>query len=680
MKISTEASSSLSESKSLLVVDDDEGFANLLKLVLEQHGYTVDVAHSGCEALAWLETHTASLLILDNGLPDMKGTDVVDCVKRAGKSIPFVFVTGNGDERLAVQLMKQGALDYVVKDAAILDSFPFAIDKVFEQITLSRRLAATEAELRQSEAHFRMLVQSISDHAIFRLNKEGVIQGWNTGAEQLTGFAAKEIISRKLSDLCAQKDREAVSELLERATRQHKIEHEGECLKRDGSSFWAQFVVSPVFVNDKVIEGFACIIRDLTARKAADDAIHNANMKLEQRVRERTEELELVNAQLRETTRQAQEANRAKDLFLATISHELRTPLTPIIGWTRMLRQHAIEATDQRKALEVIERNAKTQAQLVEDLLDVSRIISGKLDLTMTSVEIEVLIEQCIEIVRPLASNKALVFETAFECRPVVLADEVRLKQVFWNLLTNAIKFSPAGGHISVRVICEDSNVRIEVKDNGEGIPAEAIPHLFEKFWQLEGGSARKHGGLGLGLAIVRHLIELHHGKVIAESGGTGKGANFIVTMPTVPRRDLVNSAESDALSPEVSGLTGLQVLVVEDDGDTRELLRFILHRGGAIVKTAASVREAEKSIARTRPDVIISDISMPEEDGYSFIRKLRASSHTRHIPAIALTAYATQESKVKILASGFQSHIPKPADSSALQNKIRELVQFKFR
>ena len=680
MTICTDVSTERLESKSLLIVDDDEGFANLLRLVLERHGYTVNVSHCGREALTWLQTHSVSLLVLDNGLPDMKGTDVVDCVKRAGKSIPFVFVTGNGDERLAVQLMKQGALDYIVKDAAILDSFPFALDKVFEQISLSRRLAATESELRQSEAYFRMLVQSISDHAIFRLNKDGVIQGWNAGAEQLTGFASKEIISKKLDVLCAPEDRKPVRELFERAASQTKTEHEGACLRKDGSLFWAQFVVSPVRKNEGSIEGFACVIRDLSARKAADDAIHNANAKLELRVRERTEELERANAQLRETTRQAQEANRAKDLFLATISHELRTPLTPIIGWTRMLREHVLGETDRRKAFEVIERNAKSQAQLVEDLLDVSRIITGKLDLTMTTMELDVLIEQCIDIVRPMAANKQIVFKTIYECRPVVLADEIRLKQVFWNLLTNAIKFSPMTGCISVGVVSEGSNVRIEVKDFGEGIPADAIPHLFEKFWQLDGGSARKHGGLGLGLAIVQHLVELHQGKVSAQSEGAGKGATFIVILPMSPRLVCSESAVDSASSNEVYGLKGIQVLVVEDDRDTRELLSFILRRGGAIVEVAGSVQEAEKSIERTLPDVIISDISMPDEDGYSFIRKLRSSSRTRHVPAIALTAYATQESKAKVLASGFQSHIPKPADSLALQTKIRELVQLKHR
>ncbi len=666
----------MSEKEPLLIVEDDDAFAELLKTVLERHHYQVSVVNTGRDALTWIKTNPVSLLILDSGLPDMKGIDVVEQIRRERKPIPFVSITGNGDERMAVQLMKQGARDYIVKDGAFLEAFPLSVAKVLEQLSLEKRLASAEADLRHSEEHFRMLVQSISDHAIFRLNPDGTIASWNTGAERITGYTSAEIISRKLNELTPPEDRSSSSAFLSAITTHDKLDFEGWRLRKDGSRFWAYSVITPVYAGNGEVQGFACVIRDLTDRKIAEDAIRNANLALEQRVRERTTELEEANEQLRETTRIAEEANKAKDIFLATISHELRTPLTPIIGWSRLLRTAAFSDAERTRGLEVIERNAKVQAQLVEDLLDVSRIITGKLALTFDAVDLDSIIEQSIDVVRATAAGKDIAIETAFTCRVSVSCDANRLKQVFWNLLNNAIKFTPRGGRIVLKTSRVDEQVLVEFSDNGEGIPPEAIPHLFERFWQADGSCVRLHGGLGLGLAIVQHLVRLHNGTVSARSDGQGKGATFVVSLPIVDNPVAAPPVPGTLLPESAPSLSGLRVLLVEDEVDTRELLSFTLRRTGAAVEVVASVKEAEASIQREMPDIVISDLAMPEEDGFSLIQKLRAAEATRELPVIALTAYAGEESRMRVLAAGFQAHLAKPADPVELSTQIKYWVR----
>ena len=663
----------------LLIVEDDDGFAELLKTVLERHKYSVAVVRTGQEALKWIETHPVSLLILDNGLPDMKGIEVVERIRKVREPIPFVTITGNGDERVAVQLMKQGARDYIVKDGAFLEAFPLSVAKVLEQLSLEKRLAAAETDLRHSEEHFRMLVQSISDHAIFRLNRDGTIASWNTGAERITGFKSAEIISRKLSDLTPPDDRSSSSAFLAAVTHDDKVDFEGWRLRKDGSRFWAYSVISPVRGADGEVSGFACVIRDLTDRKIAEDAIRNANLVLEQRVRERTTDLEEANERLRETTRVAEEANKAKDIFLATISHELRTPLTPIIGWSRLLRTSKFSDVERDRGLEVIERNAKVQAQLVEDLLDVSRIITGKLALTFDTVDLASIVDQSIDVVRPTATAKGIVIETKCDGSAHVSCDGTRLKQIFWNLITNAIKFTPKNGHIVVSIVREKENVRVEVSDDGEGIAAEDIPHLFERFWQVDGSCVRQHGGLGLGLAIVQHLVRLHNGTVHANSAGQGKGATFVVTLPVAKGPSDSRSAPAPVLADaEPPSLKGVKILLVEDELDTREMISFMLRRSGAVVEVVASVKDAEAALQRGLPDILISDLSMPEEDGFSLIQKLRDNPSMRDLPAIALTAYAGEESRLRVLNAGFQAHLAKPADPVELGMQILQYIHRK--
>ena len=385
--------------------------------------------------------------------------------------------------------------------------------------------------------------------------------------------------------------------------------------------------------------------------------------------------------------RSAQEANRLKDEFLATVSHELRTPLTAIMGWSYLLRTGQIDEGSAAAALETIERNARSQAQIIDDLLDVSRIITGKLRLDVREIDPASFIESAIEAVRPAAEAKEVRLQKVMDTGVISIAgDPARLQQVVWNLLSNAIKFTPKGGRVQIRLERVNSHIEIVVTDTGSGIKADFLPHVFERFRQADQATTRQHGGLGLGLAIVRHLIELHGGTVQAESAGEGLGATFTVRLPLVPVyqkqniEERVHPAAREMIAsfscPE--RLDGLKVLVVDDEADTRELLKIGISQCGAEVTTAASASEAFEIINKDRPEILISDIGMPDEDGYELIRKVRALPAERggDIPAIALTAYARTEDRMRVLRAGYQMHVPKPVEFAELIAIITSLIR----
>ncbi|WP_441288961.1 ATP-binding protein [Sorangium sp. KYC3313] len=389
--------------------------------------------------------------------------------------------------------------------------------------------------------------------------------------------------------------------------------------------------------------------------------------------------LALDNAQL---YRESQQVNRAKDEFLATLSHELRTPLTAILGWARMLRQGSLKPDTHVRALEAIERNGTLQAQLVEDLLDASRIITGKLRLDVMLVDLPPIINAAIDAVRHGADAKGI--ELLVQLDPnagPISGDQTRLQQVVWNLLSNAIKFTPRGGKVSIQLGKADGLARIQVSDTGQGIVPEFLPYVFDRFRQADSTSTRPHSGLGLGLAIARHLIELHGGTVKAESAGDGKGATFTVDIPLAPRGAIAALRRADGLVPLSNELEptlqGVRVLMVDDEPDARELVTTVLERKGASITAVATVDEALSAIEREKPDVILSDLGMPGEDGYSLIRRLRAQSPEQggRIPAAALTAYASAQDRTRALLAGFQSHVPKPIEASELAAVIANLA-----
>jgi len=381
---------------------------------------------------------------------------------------------------------------------------------------------------------------------------------------------------------------------------------------------------------------------------------------------------------------QIEEASRLKDEFLATVSHELRTPLNAVLGWTRLLRSNNLKAAEHDRALETIERSARSQQQLVEDLLDVSRAISGKLRLEPGRVNPRKFIEEAVEALRPTAQARNVRVKLKIDPKlTIVNGDPARLRQVVWNLLSNAIKFSSPGGLVELSARRAKSTVEICVKDHGEGIRQDFLPHVFERFRQADMTTTRAHGGLGLGLAIVRQIVELHAGTVSVESDGIGRGAKFTVKLPlltaseTSSTRKESGELRSDALMV-TRDLEGVRVLVVDDEVDTRDLLRAVLSKRGARVTTAESASVALKKIWRRKPDVLISDVGMPGTDGYELMRRVRLLPEERggRIPAVALTAYAREQDRKRALAAGYQLHLTKPVEVAELSATVAHLLR----
>lgn len=381
--------------------------------------------------------------------------------------------------------------------------------------------------------------------------------------------------------------------------------------------------------------------------------------------------------------REAREASRLKDEFLATVSHELRTPMTAILGWTTMLPARSADPAALRRGLEVIERNARAQARLIDDVLDVSRIVTGKLHLASVPVDLASVVRGSLDAITPRAYAKgvALVVEVPDDLGALV-GDPDRLQQVVWNLAWNAVKFTPRGGTVTVRGERSGRSARLVVADTGEGIAPEFLPHVFERFRQADSTSTRSHGGLGLGLAITRHLVDLHGGGVTAESAGAGQGATFTVTLPlaageSAPRAVALGTVRSAGVTRPAWVLAGLRVLVCDDEPDARDLVAEVLRSDGAEVETAASVAEATECFARRRPDVLVSDIGMPGQDGHALMRWVRArpADAGGHTPAVALTAYAQAQDAARALASGFQRHVTKPVEPEALVMLVAALA-----
>jgi CheY-like chemotaxis protein len=377
---------------------------------------------------------------------------------------------------------------------------------------------------------------------------------------------------------------------------------------------------------------------------------------------------------------EAEAANRIKDEFLATLSHELRTPLTSLLGWSSVLREARHDEKVLAQGLDAIDRNAKVQAQLIDDLLDVSRIVSGKLNLDVRPLDVGSVARAAINVVQPAADAKGIALD--YWAQPglgAISADSARLQQIIWNLLSNAVKFTPHGGKIHVRVERDDSNGKVTVSDTGQGIDPEFLPRVFDRFRQADSSTTRSFGGLGLGLAIVRHLVELHGGTVSAYSDGTGRGATFSASFPLITDRVEASSVMSsgEIHVSELQSLDGLRVLLVDDEVETREIISTVVERTGAEVKTCTTAREALCELVDWRPHVILSDIAMPDEDGYSFINRVRSLPQDEggNTPAAALTAYARDEDRKQVLAAGYQMHIAKPIGAGQLVQMIAKLA-----
>nr|MBA2527185.1 response regulator [Pyrinomonadaceae bacterium] len=419
------------------------------------------------------------------------------------------------------------------------------------------------------------------------------------------------------------------------------------------------------------------------ARLYSDAQLHATTLQMEIAERKQAEEQRAQLLVREQSARaEAEQANRTKDEFLATLSHELRTPLSAILGWSHLVRTGKLDEVQMTRAFETIERNARSQSQLIDDLLDVSRIITGKLQIELRPVNLSSVIGAASDALQPALETKQIQFERVIDSKACfVLGDANRLQQIFWNLFSNAVKFTPHGGQVRVEVEPAEPYARVSVSDSGIGIKPDFLPYIFDRFRQADGSTTRVHGGLGLGLAIVKHLVELHQGTVEVHSKGTSQGATFRVSLPLASAADVGDLDSATVLEAEGNGLPagfsellgGLRILVVDDESDSRELITAILTRCGSEVRCSESVAAAIQAFRDWKPDLLVSDIGMPKEDGYSLIQKLRKmrSKWAREMPAVALTAYATIEDRARALDAGFQVHVTKPIEPEALVRSI---------
>jgi PAS domain S-box-containing protein len=522
--------------------------------------------------------------------------------------------------------------------------------------------------LEQSESLLRAVIDGTTD-VVFVKDLEGRYLLINPAGASALGRPASDVVGRTDGELMPQ---EVAGEIAghERRVASGELPDTFEYTIGEGAAarFFSATVAPHRDARGRVV-GVLGIARDVTERKRVD------------------EERAALLAETETARRDAEAANRAKDEFLATLSHELRTPLTSIVGWAKMLRSGQLDADTTARAIETIDRNARLQTQLIADVLDLSRIVSGKLRLNPRPTELAPTVEAALDTVRPAAEAKGIRIRRALDRFPCpVSGDSDRLQQVVWNLLSNAIKFTPQNGVVEVRLECRGREAEIVVTDTGIGISPELLPHVFERFRQGDASSTRSYGGLGLGLAIVRHMVELHGGRVEAESPGLGMGATFRVRLPLLLDTTTPLPAEVDRRRPAERpapptlpgpSLAGITVLVVDDEADARELVAMVLGHAGAKVLTASSAAHALELVQSAHPDVLLSDLEMPQESGYALIKKVRALPPQQggRIPAAALTAYARLEDRTRALRAGFQMHIPKPLNPAELAAIVASLA-----
>ena len=727
----------------ILMVDDSPTNLLALESILRAPDRNLIRAGSGEDALRYLLDNEAAVVLLDVYMPGIDGLQTAELIRRREKSrdIPIIFLTANttGQSHLS-RGYSLGAVDYIVKpvDAAILKSkvavFVELFKKTREVKRQARLLEQKNQELESANLErLRMLIE---------LGQELAAQHEPPTVLQKFCLSTQKIIDAESVTVAMLDNDGHTLRHFFRSNSNHEIEREGEVpaviqnalslvtterapvrlsesddllleAEDDGHSprsFLGAAIVSAsgtcgwfYLVNKRNMDEFSEADERLAATLATQVAVayenatlyaeaqhHATELRMEMAVRKQAEH-ERARLLVREQSAraEAESANRNKDEFLATLSHELRTPLTAILGWSHLMRTKGLNENEFTRGLDTIERNARSQSQLIDDLLDVSRIITGKLQIDRGPVDLAKVIDAAFDSIRPCAEAKEIRFETELNgCQYLVLGDSHRLQQIFWNLFSNACKFTPRGGQVNVSVSSVDSRVNVTVTDTGIGIDPEFLPFIFDRFRQADGSTTREHGGLGLGLAIVQHLVGLHHGRVYVESGGRNLGATFTIALP-IARNDAgapkANGKTAPSKSDDVqafaaSALSGVKVLVVDDEADSRDLLTTILTQCGSDVRCSESAAAAMQAFHEWHPDLLVSDIGMPNEDGYSLIKRLRGleSDLARGIPAVALTAYATDEDRLQALSAGFQMHVAKPIEPESFVSSLASMLDQK--
>jgi len=519
-----------------------------------------------------------------------------------------------------------------------------------------------EAEL--SRSRLAAIVDS-SDDVIISKTLDGIITSWNRAAERLFGWTAAEAIGQHITLIVPDDRRAEEEEVLAQLRRGERVDHfETVRVAKDGQRREVSITVSPVTDAAGRIVGASKIARDVTERRRLE------------------EERASLLAREQEARQEAEALNRAKDQLLATVSHELRTPLNSIFGWAHLIQTAGTDEALRTRAINAILRSASAQARLVEDLLDFSRMISGRMRLDFRAADLSAVIEAALEVVRPAAGAKEIALVATLDgSLGTMMGAPDRLQQIVWNLVMNAVKFTPRGGRVEVSVRRASRTVDIVVEDTGEGMAPDFLPHVFEAFRQADSSTTRAHGGLGLGLALVRQLVELHGGRVRAESAGKGRGSTFTVTLPlAVPRSETegrVGEGEEAEGGAQRSALQGVRVLVVDDDAESLEVSAMVLRVAGAEVRTTAAAFGAYELIQSWQPDVVLTDLAMPGEDGFMLLRAMRTAFAERRVkvPIVALTAYGTTENRAYALQAGFDLYLTKPIDPRELTSAVAEVA-----
>jgi PAS domain S-box-containing protein len=678
----------------VLLVDDNAANLAALDSVLSGVDLELVTAQSGVEAMKRLLMGDFAVILLDINMPTLDGIQTARLIRERERSrdIPIIFITAyQPDQAQILEGYASGAVDYLIKpvnaevlrskvrifidlfrkkrqiewQARQLRAVNYKLQREIEQREAAERDAAFEREERQ-----RVVLASIAD-AVITTDAQGLVTSLNPVAEQLAGMNAAESKGLPLAAVLsgiAPEDLQPLERIVEGALSTGERLRGGSPIEfawAGGMRRYLEYSVAPIRDFAGGIVGSVVIAQDITARHEAELERARA-LRLEQDAR-----------------RAAERANRARDEFLAVISHELRTPLNAIVGWAYVLRTTRADPGQTVQAVEAIHRSAMAQKRLIEDLLDMSRIVNGKIDLTLQRTDFKALVGNAVETVRPLAHEKAIELTCVFdESVGEVVADRMRVEQVIWNVLANAVKFTPAGGRVDIVLGQRGTTSELMVRDSGEGIAPEVLPHIFEAFRQGDSSTTRKRGGLGLGLAIAHQLVGMHGGRITASSEGPGRGATFTVALP-LARPDGAGTAIGEVAVErgESRGdqcLSAVRVLIVDDDQDTLDLVTIVLSSAGAAVRAVRTGGEALRQVAEWKPDLLLSDISMPDEDGYTVIGRLRALPAERGgaTPAAALTAMASDEDRARALAAGFQLHIPKPLEPAALLIAVTDLAR----
>jgi signal transduction histidine kinase len=660
----------MSEAPSILIVDDSPDKLVALESILRDVPTTIVTARSGREALRQLLHADFAVILLDVRMPGMDGFETAALIRERPRSAqtPIIFITAFGDETHVARGYSLRAVDYILTPVVpdVLRTKVSVFVDLFRAAAQVHRQAES-LRLRAAQLH-RLTAASLAIHAAPTVDTmlEAVARSARDLFDAACAVATARFDERRtlrvVSAAPGFDDPEsdlASTLVVARGVRPHR--------NTRGSR---EVLVAPLVTREGRNIGAIDVTRPGPAPFSDED--EDLLVQLARMIA-----IAIENVLFAE----AREANRLKDEFIATVSHELRTPLNALRSWAWILRGGAVSPEKMARAAEAIERNVVAQARIVDDLLDVSRIVTGKLRLNSRVVVLGPIIENAIEAFAGAAAAKGIAVRSFVDpAAGAVLGDPERLQQVVWNLLSNAMKFTPQGGRVDVFLDRVGADVRVRVVDSGQGIAPDFLPHVFERFRQADASSTRRTGGLGLGLAIVRHLVELHGGRVDVASPGEGLGATFCFTLPAAPAAEnatetiaLLASAEPiDVKAPR--DLAGLRVLIVEDEPDTRDALMLVMSEAGAQVTGAADAEEALRELTVARPDVLVCDIGLPSEDGYALLGRVRALEHAGPpIPAIALTAYAQESDRVRALEAGFLSHLAKPVEPTRLVGALAE-------